>query len=257
MDEEVKYMNKLSTGYSSIGHLKGSRVGPADRHIDDAQTKRFTEEGPKDRNCVWFVEEKMDGSNCSVMRINGEIRTLTRTGYDCTKSNYEQHKMFDRWVTANKDKFEKLLPNEQDRCVGEWMALAHGTVYKDLASPYMIFDLFITNHGKYLFKGEHGKLHAGPDPQRFPVLLRRKLVNDAGLTNVPLVYQQTAPISIHEALSLVDDNAEGVVYKIEIKNKNCDYSSPYMIGKVVKQDKEDGKYLKEGLEIWNWTDIVS
>ena len=254
MDEEKKF-TKLSTGYNSIGHLKGSRLGEAERHIDDAQTKRFTEKGPKDKKCVWFVEEKMDGSNCSVMRINGEIRTLTRTGYSCAQSNYEQHKMFDRWVMSNKEKFEELLPNEQDRCVGEWMALAHGTIYKDLASPYMIFDLFRTNLSEFSFDMGVVKLTAGPDPVRFPIVLRRKLVADAWLTNVPLVYQGDKPISVSDALSLVDDNAEGVVYRIEKVSKNCDYSSPWMIGKVVKQEKEDGKYLKDGNEIWNWTDI--
>lgn len=67
-------------------------------------------------------------------------------------------------------------------------------------------------------------------------------------------YEKETPLKIEDALKLIDDNSEGIVYKLEIIKKNWPYSSPYMIGKVVKQDKEDGKYLKEGNEIWNWRD---
>lgn len=245
---------KLTTGYNSIGHLKGSRLGPTDRSIDDAQTKRFTTAFPKDRNYILYVEEKMDGSNCSVIRLNNQIRAVTRTGYDCETSKHEQHRMFHRWVQKHIEKFQHLLPTEGDRCVGEWLALAHGTVYEKLESPYMIFDLFLSNSGaiKYSFNIGFELLCASPHPVRFPTQLRRMLVNEAGLTNVPLVCFQKEPLSIERALKLVNDNAEGVVYRLEIISKKFMYPEPYMIGKVVRQNKEDGKYLKEGKEIWNW-----
>lgn len=245
-------ITKLTTGYNSIGHLKGSRLGEGERCIDDSMTRKFTESFPKDKKCILFVEEKMDGSNCSVIRLKGEIRAVTRTGYDCAQSNYEQHKMFHRWVIKNKEKFEKLLPHEEDRCIGEWMALAHGTIYKDLASPYMIFDLYRTNYSEFSFYMGTVLFHAGPDPVRFPLLLRKQLVEECGLVNVPLVYQAEKPISIAEALALVNDNSEGVIYRLECINKKYAYSTPYMIGKVVKQNKVDGCFLKEN--IYNWTE---
>lgn len=240
--------------YNSIPHLLGSRLGEGDRHLQGKQGLYMVQSFPEDGRFFLFIEEKMDGSNCTVVRLNGEIRTLGRAGYDCAGSNQEQHRMFNRWVMKNKEKFEELLPNELDRCAGEWMALAHGTIYPNLESPYMIFDLFMTNNGKYDFDTGVRKLSAGPHPVQFPTSLRRQLVDAAGLVSVPLRKVSTTAVSAEDALKLVDDNAEGVVYRLEKVSKNHIFSKPYLIAKIVKMEKEDGKYLRNGQEnnIWNW-----
>jgi len=46
--------------------------------------------------------------------------------------------------------------------------------------------------------------------------------------------------------------AEGVVYRLERFDKKINRYVPYIIAKVVRLDKEDGKYLKEGQSIWMW-----
>ena len=221
--------------YNSIGHLSGSRLGPKDRHIDKKQEEYLTIKFPEHQKCFLYIEEKMDGSNVTVVRLNGELVALGRSGYKCETSNQEQHRMFARYVQNNLAKFDKLLPNEHDRVVGEWMALAHGTIYKSLAAPFMAFDL-------YLNKVQQS------------VTRRQIQVFKAGLENVPSLWASSNSLSIDKALNLCSKNAEGVIYRLEkIQKKNdraADYI-PWIIAKVVRLEKEDGKYLEDEL-IWNY-----
>lgn len=227
--------------YNSIGHFATSRVGPKDHHIDSKTELLCTTAFPLHQKCYLYIEEKMDGSNVTVVRLNGQIYALGRSGYDCKDSNLEQHRMFYRWVEKNKEKFEKLLPNEHDRVVGEWMVQAHGTIYKDLPSFYMAFDLFYNK-------------------EQQSVRTRIKAVEDVGLYNVPLIYKGDTPISLEIASTWpsMNPDAEGVVYRLEKVNKNHphEFNKPWIIAKFVKQDKVDGKYIKafsgeEIKPIWN------
>lgn len=237
--------------YNSIGHLPGSRTGESDSTIDKKQADFFTKEFPPIK-CVLYLEEKMDGTNVSVVRKNGKIIPIGRSGYPCHDSNQEQHRMFYRWLMSNIDKFEKLLPGEDDRVVGEWMALAHGTIYPNLKSPFMAFDLY------------RNKVQQN-------VAIRRLDVEDVGLFNVPLLWLETSSaISTEDALNIlntINPDAEGVVYRLEKRKKGeleLTDTIPWMIAKLVKMDKEDGKYFKyideNGQQqskkpdeyLWNW-----
>lgn len=228
--------------YNSIGHLSGSRLGPTDSKIDMNTEKKMTEQFPLHHSCILFIEEKMDGSNVCVVRYEGELVCLSRSGYNCKDSNQEQHRMFYRWVMNHKEQFEELLPTNHDRVVGEWLALAHGTIYKELSSPFMAFDLYKN--------GIHQSL-----------CNRKDEIDKVHLYNVPIILQSENPIPIRIALeyaNMKNSNGEGVVYRMEKRKRNKKdntfYYEPWMIAKVVKQDKEDGKFLKDGQRIWNWTD---
>src|SRR6187551_2383478 len=98
MIERVKPLKPLGKpSYGSIPHLPGSRVGPGDYHISEGQARIATEK-TRDKHDIVIVQEKLDGSNVSVAKINGEIIPLTRARYTASSSPYEQHHMFDRWV---------------------------------------------------------------------------------------------------------------------------------------------------------------
>lgn len=65
--------------YGSIPHFKGSRMGPADKHCEPGQQKIMTEK-LRDRHDLIIVQEKLDGSNCAVAKIDGKInKNLTKT----------------------------------------------------------------------------------------------------------------------------------------------------------------------------------
>jgi ATP-dependent RNA circularization protein (DNA/RNA ligase family) len=222
--------------YNSIGHLSGSRLGASDSKIDAKTEKCLTVMLPEHMKCFLYIEEKMDGTNVCVVRLHGELRVLSRSGYDCKESPQKQHQMFYRWVMANKEKFNKLLTNNHDRVVGEWLAQAHGTIYNGLSNPFQVFDLY------------HEK-------RQLPVSLRTKLVEQAGLVNVPIVLAGLTAVPIDVALSCVNKNAEGVVYRLEKMKKNATVmeNTPWIIAKVVRMEKEDGKYLTDpNLSVWNW-----
>ena len=76
--------------YGSIPHLPGSRVGPGDHKCHEGQ-ERIATRKTRDRHDCILVQEKLDGSNTGVARMDGAIYALTRAGYLATTSPYEQH----------------------------------------------------------------------------------------------------------------------------------------------------------------------
>lgn len=215
-------------GYGSIGHFLGSRTSENDFHVNEAQCKLLTEK-TRDRYDLVIVQEKLDGSNCSVGLLDGKLIPITRKGYHARTSPYEMHHMFADWVDANADRFNAVL-KEGERICGEWLAYAHGTLY-DLSErePYAVFDIM-----------------TGAERLPFIEFTERVGTNFAK----PTLLHIGQPISIRKALELVDahnygaDETEGVVYRMERKGK-VDY-----LAKFVKHNKVDGKYLDE--DIWNW-----
>jgi ATP-dependent RNA circularization protein (DNA/RNA ligase family) len=129
--------------YGSIGHLPDSRMGPADHHVHDGQALICTAKPRKGDRVI--VSEKLDGSCMSVANIDGEIVALTRAGYRTTDVTYAHLRAFTPYVERLRSKFSGLLePGE--RIVGEWMPMAHGTIYDPshpAFAPFVAFDIRI------------------------------------------------------------------------------------------------------------------
>lgn len=232
MNKNIKPLGHKA--YGSIPHLPYSRLGEGDHHIEVGQAEIATKKA-RDKNDLIIVQEKLDGSNCSVAKIEGKIIALGRSGYLAETSPYEQHILFSKWVKLNERRFDKLL-NEKERVSGEWLAQAHGTVYKLSHEPFVPFDL-ITGNERTIYH---------------TFLLR---VLPLGFT-VPNLVHIGQPLSIEKALKKIEvsghgavDEVEGVVYRVE-RNGKVDF-----LTKFVKPSKVDGKYLPEmnnGQTIWNW-----
>ena len=58
--------------YGSICHLPGSRLGVGDHKLNEGQTRILTERA-RDKHDVVIVQEKLDGSNVAVARVNGAL----------------------------------------------------------------------------------------------------------------------------------------------------------------------------------------
>lgn len=231
--------------YGSIPHLPGSRMGPADHHCHEGQA-RICCDKVRDKHDWIIVQQKYDGSNVGVVKmptgiLPGEgpsLKCLSRAGYECCTSPYEQHHIFAGWAFSEKNaaRFHELLqPGE--RIVGEWLAQAHGTRYEIniLFEPFVALDIM------------RGTVRLPWD----------KFVERICEMTEPFTTPQivgVGPMPIAEAMEKVCnpwalDPIEGVVYRVERKGA-VDFLTKY-----VRPDKVDGSYLPEmsGKEpVWNW-----
>lgn len=222
--------------YGSIPHLPGSRRGPADKGLSDQQAKLLTEK-TRDRHDLITVQEKLDGSNVAVANIGGEIVALIRAGYTASRSNYEQHHHFARWVESNLPRFAALLqPGE--RVSGEWLMEAHGTRYNLPHEPFVAFDILTGN----------ARATAADVASRCAAveIVTPRVIHVGGALSIADMLAILEP-SGHGAL----EDVEGAVWRMERKGV-VDF-----LGKYVRPEKVDGKYLNGvgGIErepIYNW-----
>lgn len=197
---------------------------------------RICLEKTRDRHDRIIVQEKLDGSCCSVARVDGVIYALGRAGYLASSSKYVQHQYFADYVRRNYTTFMELL-RDGERFVGEWLAQAHGTLY-DTAhpgfAPYVIFDL-MTEDKRAPFDVLRERIGSA-----FPM---PRLISDGPAFSLEQLREVLEP-SGHGA-SVV----EGAVYRVERRGV-VDY-----LAKWVRPDKVDGCYLPEhndGKIHWHW-----
>lgn len=224
--------------YGSIGHLPNSRLGPADHSLQEAQSKILTST-PRDHKDLVIVQEKLDGANVGILRIDGELVCLTRKGHRCIDSPMEQFQMFAKFVRENKYQFYFI--EEGERLCGEWIAMAHGTRYLiENDWPFVAFDLM---------KGSERETY---------INFRARIGNKVPVAHLLHIGQ---PISVKKIEKLIDvrkghtygyhgslEPVEGAVWRVEREGR-VDF-----LGKYVRHFKEDGKYFNEDHSklIWNW-----
>ncbi len=233
--------------YGSIAHLPNSRMGEGDHHCHEGQAKIATEK-TRDKHDKIIVQEKLDGSNVGVTRLNGQVFALSRSGYAAETSPYRQHWEFAHWVKQNQTRFLAVL-QDGERLVGEWLMQAHGTRYDLKHEPFVAFDLM-----------------KGTERTVFDEFIERIKISDF---NTPKVIHSGAPLSVENALKALGkfgfhgalDEIEGAVWRVE-RNELIDkrkggerrWIVDFLV-KFVRPDKTDGNYLPElsgESEIWNW-----
>lgn len=218
--------------YGSIPHLPGSRLGPGD-HTCSPGHARIATERVRDKHDEVFVQEKLDGSNVGVARINGVLVPLTRAGYKASSSPHVQHHLFHNWVwrPENYDRFMAVL-SDGERLVGEWLAMAHGTRYKLKHEPFVAFDLMT------------GQVRLPYD--RFMDRIGIKfwtpfLIHRGPSLSINGALDLLLPYGGHGALDII----EGAVWRVERKG-----SVDFLV-KYVRPDKVDGLYFDKNE--WNWS----
>lgn len=217
--------------YGSIPHLLGSKLGEGDHHCHEGQHKIATEK-TRDRHDFIIVQEKYDGSNVAVAKVDSEIIALVRRGYTAESSPFRQHHIFAQWVKKNEILFQAMI-DPGNRLCGEWLLQAHGLKYaiQDGLAPFVAFDYF--NGDKRLVYSE----------------LLEKL-NQFDITGPRLICAANSPLSIDFGLNVlfndhdhpiktIEGLPEGLIYRVERKGK-VDF-----IAKYVRNDFEPGRYLPE------------
>lgn len=226
--------------YGHIPHLPNSRMGPSDHQCHDGQA-RICCQKTRDKHDNIIVTEKLDGSNCAVCKLDGNIIPLTRTGYVAWTSPYEQHHFFAVWVQRNEDRFSRLL-EDGERVIGEWLAQAHGTVYELQHEPFVPFDLMMKQ-----------------DRETWNIFCQR--VWNCDFTT-PYLLQEGPALAVEDAIKYMGtyghhgatEQVEGAVWRVERVDQKRGLHFDFMC-KYVRPDKVDGKYLPDvsgNDPIWHW-----
>jgi RNA ligase len=232
--------------YGHIPHLPNSRLGVGDHKCDAGQARIATVK-VRDRHDRIIVQEKLDGSNVGVARIDGMLYPLGRSGYGAATSPYRQHQLFADWVYERQDLFMALLQDGERFC-GEWLAQAHGTRYALTHEPFVIFDLM-----RGWERATWDTVVARLDGSELPVA---SVIHTGGALSVEAALRSLR-VSRHGAI----DPVEGAVWRVERhdliapgKSSERQWKVDYLV-KYVRSDKQDGCYLPEitGAEaVWNW-----
>jgi hypothetical protein len=228
-DKAVKPLG--TKAYGHIAHLPQSRMGPGDHKLHEGQGRILTEKA-RDRHDRIIVQEKLDGSNVAVARIDGNLVPLTRAGYPALSSPYIQHRYFFTWVFERTDLFDFL--EDGDRVIGEWLAQAHGTRYQLMHEPFVAFDIM---RGSVRLPFDEFNL-------RTSCLTKPYLIHDGGPMSVEAAMELLGTYGKHGAT----DPIEGAVWRCERRGA-VDF-----LGKYVRPEKVDGCFLPEvcGTDHWNW-----
>ena len=222
--------------YGSIPHLHNSKLGKGDYYIGEGQERILTKKA-RDKHDNILVFEKYDGSNVGVAKFENKIFALTRSGYEASTSPYKQHHYFANWVKKRELLFADMLQNGE-RIAGEWLAQAHGLIYKIEVEPIVFFDYFTANNERVLFEELRAKAI------EYRLQLPRQLHEGQPKTVeqlLPLLNEKTKGI---ESVEL----PEGMVYRVERKGK-VDF-----LAKYVRSDFQAGQFcinVKEQNLIWN------
>lgn len=221
MNKPVKPLG--GKAYGHIPHLPNSRMGPADHSCHEGQWRICCEKA-RDRHDRIIVTEKLDGSCCTVARVDGELLAIARSGYPASTSPFTHLHEFDHWVKSNQHRFD-ALPNGY-RIAGEWLAMAHGTIYSVHYEPFVMFDLI----------GPNGRERHDKARELFGAtgLEAAYVVHDGGPISVELAIEKLGPFGRHGATEKI----EGAVWRVERKGE-FDF-----LAKWVDPKKVDGKYLE-------------
>lgn len=219
--------------YGRIPHLPGSRQSRDDIGLSGGQARILLEEARDDKDTI-IVQQKLDGSNVGVAKIDGIIVPLVRAGYRAEASRWEQHHHFATWTHRNYALFDFL--EEGERVCGEWLGQAVGTIYDLPHLPFAPFDIMRNRHERALYEELVDRV-----AERLPL---------------PQLVSKGPPLSIEAALARLDADAhgakeeiEGAIWRVE-RDGEVDF-----VAKYVRHSKIDGKYLPEisgKPSIWLW-----
>lgn len=229
--------------YGSIPHLPNSRMGEGDHSCHEGQ-EAICNIKTRDKHDLIIVQEKLDGSNVGIAKVNGEIIALTRAGYVADTSPYEQHHKFNDWVKTNSIRFDAIL-NEGERLVGEWLIQAHGTKYILPHEPFVAFDI-MTAMDRMVYNEFIDRVDG--------YFIVPKLLHIGGSLSIEDAMLLLGEFGFHGAV----DKVEGAIWRVERNEINKQTKERKwrvdFLAKYVRPDKKDGIYLESvtGLPtVWN------
>jgi hypothetical protein len=104
---------------------------------------------------ISFIQEKIDGSNCGMIFIDGHpvVRNrskILRKGQELKNPSTKQFASAWNWMHERKERFEKLNELGPYSVYGEWMVQQHGMVYDNLPEWFIAYDVYDYEKGYFL-----------------------------------------------------------------------------------------------------------
>jgi hypothetical protein len=241
--------------YGSIPHLPGSHMTDRTDKILSPGLIRIATVKFRNKFDRLIVQEKLDGSCCAILKLNGIIYPMTRAGYLAVTSPYKQHHIFAGWVYERQQFWLEFL-EDGERIVGEWLWQAHGTRYLLKHEPFVPFDIMQM----------HKRLPFDEFMRRTECLLSKidcetpHVLYDSKYNS----WGGDKPIDVEEAMKRLGthgfhgalDETEGAVWRIENKGE-VDFLCKYVRRKV----EDVGKYLNDekgrDCEIQNESEVTT
>ena len=163
--------------YPRTPHLFGSRGTDDDKHLGDAESRRFL------ANPSLIIEEKLDGTNVGIhFTVAGRL-VLQCRGHEITTGMHPQYDLFKQWVSVKRPLLEERL---QSRYIlfGEWLYAMHSVHYRRL--PHYFFEIDIYDKDEAAFLDLRARL---------------AILEGTGIHTVPVVHQ--GPVSVEGLRNLV------------------------------------------------------
>ncbi|MCE9547046.1 MAG: RNA ligase family protein, partial [Planctomycetia bacterium] len=121
--------------YPRTPHLFGSKGTADDKHLSEAESRRFIADGSL------IVEEKIDGTNVGIHFTSAGAMVLQCRGHLITEGMHPQYDLFKQWATVKRSVLEEAL---RDHLIlfGEWMYARHSIHYRQLPHYFFEFDMY-------------------------------------------------------------------------------------------------------------------
>jgi RNA ligase len=151
--------------YPRTPHLFGSTGTDDDKHLDEAESKRFV----ADESLI--VEEKLDGTNVGIHFTPAGDMVLQCRGHLIGDGMHPQYDLFKQWTAAKRFVLERCL---EDRRIlfGEWVYARHSLHYRRLPHYFFEFDIYDKRLEMFLSLDE-----------------RLALIDGIGIVTVPVMHK--------------------------------------------------------------------
>lgn len=172
--------------YPRTPHLFGSRGTDDDKHLGDAESRRFL----ADPSLI--VEEKLDGTNVGIHFTAAGRLVLQCRGHEITTGMHPQYDLFKQWVSVKRPILEERL---QSRYIlfGEWLYATHSVHYRRLPHYFFEFDIYDKDEAAFL-----------------DLRARLAILEGTGIHTVPVVHQ--GAVSVEGLRDLVGLSQFGSVF---------------------------------------------
>jgi hypothetical protein len=238
------------TKYPRTPHLFGSRGTDDDKHLGEAESRRFI----ADRSLI--VEEKIDGTNVGIHFTADGGMVLQCRGHLITEGMHPQYDLFKQWVAVRRGVLEQML---EDRYLlfGEWVYARHSIHYRGLPHYFFEFDIYDKPRDLFLDLKRRLALLEGTGLQTVPVVHTGSVTRDdlpdlIGPSQFDSRFENPAtgrPDNLMEGLYLRTE-AEGAV------TGRAKFVRPEFVEKIRQSTHWQHQamvpnQLAEGVEIWS------
>ena len=159
------------TKYPRTPHLFGSRGTDDDKHLSEAESRRFI----ADPSLI--VEEKIDGTNVGIHFTEEGEMVLQCRGHLITEGMHPQYDLFKQWTAVKRFDLEACL-EKRYLLFGEWVFARHSLHYRRLPHYFFEFDVYDKDAQVFLSLERRLALLQGAGIQTVPVIHRGEATRD-------------------------------------------------------------------------------